>query len=230
MKVNAIEGYRVKNLTFESKKGKPTSSHHSTSPMKTVPVIVLMAMSPLNAPVTNARPLTSAQPQTEIASNQEKVIASYSYKNAAFSDKIDCNIHFISTDNDDSTAEKVKLNFISNDEFNTQDDNGNIVKTYRRAMNSIYADTLEVHNVLWKYADGYKEMHHEYYIKGTGTKIISSLKTEDGKVLEPARMFEMNNIGQRITKEFYDFMKKTMNDEIYYKEENRTILIPENYN
>ena len=76
MKVNAINSYKFNNVHFEGKKSKQDNRiMNTTTPIKAVPVIVLMAMSPLNAPLMNAKPVVSAEPQTEISAKQEKVVA-----------------------------------------------------------------------------------------------------------------------------------------------------------
>ena len=52
MKVNAINSYKFNNVHFEGKKSKQANRiMNTTTPIKAVPVIVLMAMSPVNAPV-----------------------------------------------------------------------------------------------------------------------------------------------------------------------------------
>ena len=67
MKINAIENYRLNNIQFESNKNKGIQKPvHSSNPIKAIPVAVLVAMSPLNAPETHAIPLPL---QTEITSS-----------------------------------------------------------------------------------------------------------------------------------------------------------------
>ena len=57
MKINAVDSYRVNNIHFEGKKNKEIQKPvHSANPIKAIPVAVLIAMSPLNAPNTNASP------------------------------------------------------------------------------------------------------------------------------------------------------------------------------
>ena len=110
MKVEAIKGYKFNNIDFAGKKQKKQTQPHVTSPMKAVPVIVLMAMSPINAPLTSAHPIASASPQTEVVANKDKVIQALEIKNAS-PNYGDCILELISTDGDDSRAEKVALSF-----------------------------------------------------------------------------------------------------------------------
>lgn len=81
MKVNAINSYKFNNVHFEGKKSKQDNRiMNTTTPIKAVPVIVLMAMSPVNAPVMpKAMAAESAQYVTAVAQSQQNVIYQRTY-------------------------------------------------------------------------------------------------------------------------------------------------------
>lgn len=109
MKINAVENYKVVNTHFEGKKNnkeiqKPV---HSASPIKAIPVAVLIAMSPLNAPPANAQQANKTS-RMEILENNEKVLLSEVVQEA-FPDGTSCRVDAISTDGNDSDFECIRL-------------------------------------------------------------------------------------------------------------------------
>lgn len=190
MKVNAIESYnRINNINFESKKSskKEPPSHHTTVPIKAVPVIVLMAMSPLNAPISTAQSTQATKPQTEVVTNNEKVLASYIIKNA--SPKYgDCTMDLISTDGNDTNIEKVALKF-----KNTSDH-----------KEKHYANIYDLQS-LSQYKNGYG-------ISGPG-KCKSVYYDNYGNIVGVTNSDE-NIVNVRITKEFFDFMHQTFGENL----------------
>ena len=112
MKVNAINGIN-QSVSFEkrSKRADKAQAQHQTNPMKAVPLAVLIAMSPLNAPAQNASAQTSSATKTEqVAQPAEKVLQALKIENASprFGD---CILELVSTDGDDNFSEKVSLTF-----------------------------------------------------------------------------------------------------------------------
>ena len=108
MMIFAINEFNIRPLKFEGKKDKAIQkSVHSSSPIKAIPLAALIAMSPLNATMTNAQQ-TNKTPRTELLKNNEKVLLS-EVVNEAFPNGTSCRVDAISTDGNDSDFEFIRL-------------------------------------------------------------------------------------------------------------------------
>lgn len=215
MKVNSVTGYKFNNnVDFTGKKSKTQQTQHTTNPMKAVPVIVLMAMSPLNAPVTNARPVASAQPQTEVVSKQRKVIASDNYPNPAPDDNVKCIINYISDDGDDDSIEKLQLVF---SEMTNIRNKQNELSHRLSIVNAIDMSTLIKRIVKTVAEDGSVTKQNVYYVAGPGTKIVKSIDL-DGNIMS-RKSDEKDDLKVEITEQFYNDLKSVSDESIKLKEE-----------
>ena len=68
MKVSAVNSHRLNSLHFEGKKAKEVQKPvHSSNPIKAIPVAVLIAMSPINAPKIDASPVAAKTEAVAVA-------------------------------------------------------------------------------------------------------------------------------------------------------------------
>ncbi len=214
MKVNAINSYKFNNVHFEGKKSKQDNRiMNTTTPIKAVPVIVLMAMSPLNAPLMNAKPVVSAEPQTEISAKQEKVVATAEYPNATPNKNMGCTIYFISNDGDDNSAEKVQMVFNIKDNLY---DNKKLAAV-RSETKVVEMKTIRKRHIL-NISEGGVETHMDaYFLEGPGYNIVSISKLNGEIVSRKTDMKDNQMIS--ITKQFYEDLKGLSDDSLKIIEE-----------
>lgn len=215
MKVNAINSYKFNNVHFEGKKSKQDNRiMNTTTPIKAVPVIVLMAMSPLNAPLMNAKPVVSAEPQTEISAKQDKVVASEQYFGATPSKDTRCTINYISNDGQDDSIERVQLVFDrKTDSYNKQ----NEIYQSSYIMDVVNMNALLKRTIKTIGSDKKITTENFYFVSGNGTKIVK-VKDLNGKTLS-SKIDEKNNLQVEITENFYNDLKSISDESIKIKEE-----------
>ena len=222
MKVNAINGIN-QSVSFEkrSKRTDKAQAQHQTNPMKAVPLAVLIAMSPLNAPAQNTSAQTSSATKTEqVAQPEEKVVLTYSYEKPTRANTGKADFIFYSTDGDDSSIEKVKINFETSHFYKTKGDNAENVNY--RIIQSMYTDTIEIINETVKFKDGREIDGKYYYLSGKGNLYKTQEITDSGVIVaKPAREQE-DKITIGINEEFYKFLAELFNGSLVEKETFRT--------
>lgn len=195
MKVNAINGIN-QSVSFEkrNKRADKAQAQHQTNPMKAVPLAVLIAMSPLNAPAQNTSAQANSATKTEqVAQPEEKVLQALKIENASprFGD---CILELVSTDGDDNFSEKVSLTF---------DDDSYFLDHSKRF--TVKIDELKN---LAVYENGYA-------VEGKGN--ISTCYYDDDYGLSKPKIIDeekrdVESLTVEITKEFYDFLYANFKD------------------
>ncbi len=222
MKVNAINGIN-QSVSFEkrNKCAYKAQAQHQTNPMKAVPLAVLIAMSPLNVPAQNASAQTGSITKTEqVAQPEEKVVLTYSYEKPTRANTGKADFIFYSTDGDDSSIEKVKINFETSHFYKTKGDNAENVNY--RIIQSMYPDTIEIINETVKFKDGREIDGKYYYISGKGIDYKTQGMTDSGKIVSKANKIQKDKITIGINEEFYKFLVELFNGDIVEKETFRT--------
>lgn len=214
MKVSAVNSHRLNSLHFEGKKAKEVQKPvHSSNPIKAIPVAVLIAMSPLNAPLMNAKPVVSAEPQTEISAKQEKVVATAEYPNATPDKDMGCTIYFISNDGDDNSAEKVQMVFNIKDNLY---DNKKLAAV-RSETKVVEMKTIRKRHILNISEGGVATHMDAYFLEGPGYNIVSISKL-NGEIVSRKTDMKDNQIIS-ITKQFYEDLKGLSDDSLKIIEE-----------
>lgn len=214
MKVSAVNSHRLNSLHFEGTKAKEVQKPvHSSNPIKAIPVAVLIAMSPINAPLMNAKPVVSAEPQTEISTKQEKVVATAEYPNATPDKDMGCTIYFISNDGDDNSAEKVQMVFNIKDNLY---DNKKLAAV-RSETKVVEMKTIRKRHILNISEGGVATHMDAYSLEGPGYNIVSISKLNGEIVSRKTDMKDNQMIS--ITKQFYEDLKGLSDDSLKIIEE-----------
>ena len=211
------------NLAFEGRKKKNSEQSHVSSPVKAVPLAVLLAMSPLNVDGQNVI-------KENIATGVKRELADGSYrKDFEYVEEspfvligADCEVAFVSTDGDD-IPETVKLK--NNNDY-TKHVMINGVRTPAISKNRRIIDVkaLRIVNVTKTLENGEISRSKRYYAVGDIT-IFRHLVDKDNpkKSLAPMETIKHKNSEVQIHKEFYDRLAATMGDNLEYQTEDRTL-------
>lgn len=208
--VSYANGYNHVNFEGRKKKENDVGRSYSTSSfMKSIPLAVLVAMSPLNG----------VQAQTLTNSN-EKILQTQTYKDPI---KDGCNILFISNDGDDSNIEAIVLQHGKKFTY-TRNIRGIDTQLVKRENVKQYLDTLKTVNETIKYEDGSPSRTVKKYI-ASGAKVYDVYvdNAETGKQLKHANGSSKHGEFE-IDKELYDYLLQFM-DENSVKTENRTRIV-----
>ena len=217
MKVNAINGIN-QSVSFEkrSKRTDKAQAQHQTNPMKAVPLAVLIAMSPLNAPAQNTSSQTNSttkvEQMMELAKKDQFVGYTIYEKPSVYCNK--CLIQLYSLDGSDN-YDRIMLTFAALPAKEKDLEAHNIPSNlFCDAKVTLKLDTLKkVTN--YKIIDGEKTLFsEEYYAVGLAKKRFSNFndKTTYELVSNSADLnFEMmsDNEEVSITKKFYDDLKES---------------------
>lgn len=167
MHINAINNYRFNNIHYKGKKQNEIQKPvHTSSTIKAIPVAVLIAMSPLNAPLQAQNSLV----QTTSVNYIEDEIHGYHYDKGKTSDGTYCKM----TVNTSEDNEKIiEINLTKRIPSFAVDENNNVVNAYRvreveMIPESVCKKTETVDNF-----DGSKDIKTKYYVIGSGTEYTS---------------------------------------------------------
>ena len=226
MKVNAINGIN-QSVSFEkrNKRADKAQAQHQTNPMKAVPLAVLIAMSPLNAPAQNTSSQTNSTTKVEqmmkLAEKDELV--SYAVYDNPSGYRKKCLIQLYSLDGGNS-IDRIMLNFApvpaKKKDLEAQNLPDNLLG---RVKVSLKLDTLKkVTNYL---NDGEKQWVYseEYFAVGPAKKEFSSFRDKATYELVPNSddlNFEMmtDNEEVYITEQFYNDLKESLGEQVKYSE------------
>lgn len=210
--VSYTNGYN--HVNFEGRKNKKNDverSYSTSSFMKSIPLAVLVAMSPLNG----------VQAQTLTNSN-EKILQTQTYKDPI---KDGCNILFISNDGNDNDVEAIALQY-GKKYASTRNIRGIDTKLYKRENFKQYLDTLKTVNETLKYEDGSpSQTVKKYVVAGPRTYDVFVENAQTGKLYKRTNGKSEHN-EYVIDKELYDYLLQFM-DESAIKTENRTKTVVE---
>lgn len=186
-------------VNFGARKHQDDNGHRQSAPrtfMKSVPLAVLLAMSPLNS--------VQAQQNMPDFSN-EKVLVTKTYKDPI---KDGCNILYISNDGNDDDIEAIILQH--GDKVNyTREIRG--IKTNLTKRNNIkqYLDTLKIVNQTYKYDDKPDVKETKYVVAGPRRYDVYVLNADTYKELKHSSGYS-EHAEYEIDKELFDFLKPYM--------------------
>ena len=204
------------NIQFEGKRkqDKGGEHHRMSSPMKAVPLAVLIAMSPLNTVQAQNNTFDSKVIQSAIV----KVATPPDYKG----ETRPCEIQYISTDNNDEDIERISLMF-TEPMFTRKSINGKLTDLYYDYRVGVNADTLEVCNVITEYSSGRSVSEKRYYVSGEGSILRTGYYTDKGDYINKDGYFEKKKVRYEISKDLYDHIEACMEDEIQYKNTSKVV-------
>ena len=208
MKINTVEYYKFNNIKFSGgKNNKIQESAHSSNMIKSIPVAVLIAMSPLNAPLQAQNSLV----QTTSVNYIEDELHGYHYDKGKTSDGTHCKLTVYEAEDNKKSAEISLTKKLSSYAL---DKDNNIVDAFRikeviMTPTDVYKTTELVDNI-----DGYKDIKTKYYAVGSGTEYISvPLSTNPNIALnEDAEPMEndFDSARYEISADLYKSLKKLL--------------------
>lgn len=197
----------IANITFTgikskrndgNKKNQNYNNSHSSTHLKAVPLAALIAMSPLN-PV-NA--------QNSINKNEIILTSAYkkavpSFDNSSFEP---CEVLFISTDDNDNDAEKVRLVFKNT--YNKNINTGNAVKNMKfDTTKQLDVNELTICKEVTEYNSIPDKINYHYYVSGTADISRSNYYNDNGEFLNDGKSrIKKENYQMEITKDLYDYL------------------------
>lgn len=205
-----------------------TKSNHSTSSLKTVPMIMLFALNPSmldaatrNNIYTEPEPIVIAAPQTP-QQNRDVIVQTGYYKN--FSPKYgEAELRLVSVDGNNSDAEvmdvvlKKTIRRKSTFQGQTNTYNSTLIETLR-------VDSLIIEKMRYTNKDGFVKNYENYYIAGKGIYEKYNENLATGKITGRSKT-NVPALRVQITKQAYDDMKAIFGDDnnIIYKTENSEV-------
>lgn len=208
--VSYANGYN--KVSFESRKHKRNNvenSYSTSSFMRSIPLAVLVAMSPLNG----------VQAQT-MTNQNEKILQTQTYKNPV---KDGCNILYISNDGNDDDIEVIALQHGRNLSY-TRNIRGIDTKLIKRENFKQYLDTLKTVNVTYDYEDGSpSKTEKKYIVAGHRAYDVYVDRADDLKQLKHTSG-STEHAEYEIDKELFDFLKQFMKED-FIKNEDRKVMV-----
>lgn len=203
MKISAVNSYNFNKINFEGKKAKAQAPTHSASPIKSIPLAVLLAMSPLNAPKAETTTIDNIK-WSYYYGSQNVVIKQQMFDHVTPGNEYKCTMKILSNDGNNNTTELLTLVFEKDYDALKHDKNGNNVRYGTNHFSrEIGFDSLikEEHNV--KNDDGTKTKFFKYYVEGP---CLDKTKTIDDKTgnITGVSTVKLNKASVEITKDFYD--------------------------
>lgn len=148
-------------------------------------------------------------------SGNSKVLARATFKHG-MSNGADVNIEFISTDGNDDDIECISVTY--NDSLKHKI-NGKLGR--QNISSTVEVDTLKTEYVTQKFDDGSINKYERYYIKGKGSFYKSRVLSDSGEILDSSmNLIKVPKGSLAISKEFYDYLKEILENEVQYKFEN----------
>ncbi len=205
------------NLSFEAKK--KNKNHHDTPRsagfMKSIPLAAIIAMSPMN----------SAQAQNNQYAPEEKIVLQQEYNDG----KEKFKIHYVSTDGDDSNAEKLKL---SHQETNTLTKyiNRKPTECQQTEYSTITIDGFKIEYLTTTYGEQKLSTDTTYNVTGSNSAIYSAVTpiNDPDKIIDKPYRYESKDAFQPIPKELFDYLWQITAGELPLTKEHSTIDIKQN--
>lgn len=201
-----------------------TNSNHSTSSLKTIPMIMLFALNPSmldaatrNNIYTESEPIVIAAPQTP-QQNKDVVVQIGHYKD--FSPKYgDAELRLVSVDGNNSDAEVMDVVFTKTRRRTST------VQGQTNTYNTTFTETLRVNSLIIekvkiKRKDGSVKNYDVHYIAGKGAHEKYNVNLATGKITGRSKI-NVPNFRVPIMEQAYNDMKKIFGDDnnIEYKTE-----------
>lgn len=208
MRINSINNYNFANVPFEGCKNNDVQTPvHSANPIKAIPVAVLIAMSPLNAPIQAQNPLF----KTSTVHYVEDSIHGYHYDKGKTSDGTHCKLNVYTSEDNEKAAE---ISLTKRIPSYAVDTNNNVVNAYRikeviMKPKVVYKKTETVDNI-----NGSKDIKTKYYAIGSGTEYISVPLSNNPNIVlnknaEPIE-HDFDNAKYEISADLYKSLKKIL--------------------
>ena len=181
---------------------------------KAMPVVLLLLfLLPVNiSAATNI--CDNDTVKTTNKSRNSKVLARAKFEHG-MSNGATVDIEFISTDGNDDDFEIIS---VTNNTFLKPTIDGKLGR--RNLSSTVHVDTLKTEHVTQKFDDGSTNKYERYYIKGEGSFYKSRVLSDSGEILDSSMSFNKVPKGSlAISKEFYDYLKNIMGNDVQYKSE-----------
>ena len=211
--INVKYNNNYNNLSFEAKK--KNKNHHDTQRsagfMKSIPLAAIIAMSPMN----------SAQAQNNQYAPEEKIVLQQEYNDG----KEKFKIHYVSTDGDDSNAEKLKLSFSEENIIVSHFVDNELTDCKFSKYHTMTVDSLEITHIKTKIGDTNLGTTTQYNVVGDRSTIHTAatpLDNPDRMITYPERN-ESENIRQTVPKELFDYLLQVTNGTVPAGERHITI-------
>ena len=224
MKISAINGYSFNNVNFEARRKKDIDVPvHKATPVKAIPLALLIAMSPVNAQVPTG-PRTAKQVEYSIPDEKE-ITTQFQIKNAT-PDGSPGIVTIYDTGNNKKSMEIHLNNKISSYAIDVND---NVVNAYRLKEVDIIPEELYSKIETVSTVGGHSTVKKRFYVVGSGTEYTNPPRAVD----ETIELMEVSNpiIGTashqkyEISEDLYKYLKKVLKEQIAINEENASSFI-----
>ena len=197
----------------------------SANLLRIIPFGALIIMSPIvNAEEADVSALHKSQKES-VQKEQGKVVLSLKYPKAVnrYPENLDAHIEFISTDDDDDTAEIVAIRVVEKDVPYFDEWDFALTEKPIGSCNMIYKLTEVKGLKICNYYDDENLSRFRsrvYSVTGIGYTFRSVVRDARGKILRESETHPSTDYKFKITEKFYKFLKETLEDEVICDEEN----------
>ena len=225
MKISAINNCRFNNINFEGKKSRNLQTPvHSSTPVKAIPVALLMAMSPINTPVTVAQ---SSAAQTEYSIPEEDLATKYIFTEAM----PDGSAGMITVHRNGEGKDIVELHLKNKIDSYALDQQNNMVDAYRLREIDIIPEKLYSKIETRNSSSGGKKVEAKYYVVGSGKEYTDTPQPFDKAIklrddTQPI-ILDVHSKRYEISKKLYNHLKLMMDGKIEIKEEHSSVFVIE---
>ena len=232
MQIQAINNYHLNQINFESKqKNQAEAPAHATTPLKSIPVALLIAMSPVKAPMVKAQApatrtevITAYEDEDEDFEDTEKVIQ-FSFDNA-MKDGRPCRITVY---NSVENGRTVKLHFDTQIKAYAMTVDGDIVDAYRNREIDISPEELFSETEVRDNMKGGKKIETKYYVIGSGREFTEPPRPIDGsvktkEVTQPIDA-KVKHRKYEVSQKLFEYLREILIDNIPVREEEKSTLI-----
>lgn len=225
MKISAINNYQVNIPNFEGKKSNNIqSSAHTSTPLKAVPVALLIAMSPVDMPKATAQ--ISPVKLEQIQKTQDELVDEQICQNAT-PDNMPGRIKmYMSRDGE----EYIKIDLAKDVDAFAMNDNGDFVDAVKTINVEIRPEEFLIENISYS-GRGKSAKERKYYVIGSGIRYVSQVKdAQTGDKIK--RSYDKDTLkieSQKfeITEDFYNLINQNSYN-TSTTEENRLIFVSGN--
>ena len=194
------------------------------SPLRAVPLAVLLAMSPLNtisAQNVIAEGLTENKVSVYDDGTKRKIFKYEVELPEIMAKNNKMTLIFNSTDGDD-IPEKVVLNKVSKTNSNYTDENGERIKSIIKETEIMQGKALKIEHITTKDMLGNTQQYDAHYLVGGVIRSVTHFDREDENIkLGKTKTFKSQDAKISISQDLYKKIAATMSKNIDYIEENK---------
>ena len=226
MKISAVNSYALNNLHFESKRGREINKPvHRANPVKAIPLAMILAMSPLNAPVVNAQQVQAGF----VKYPDDELTGRYFCKNATPDGLAGCIKTYMTRDGE----EYAKVLLLKDIPIFVMDNSKDFAEAIKKSTIEIIPEEVHVRKITTHFTKNGTEFTKKYYVTGSGVQYVTDIRDVKTDSLIPNQYKgSPRNVEDEtfeVTEDMYKMLIEIANGQFPVSEENTTVFTSPRY-